>query len=440
MLQVTRMFRVAALASVAAACSPGSGIDTPDATQNAPDAAPMADAPLPPPPPVFAQTAYIKSTRPLHDAHFGQPALSASGDTLVATQPGTVSVYTRDGTWRVEGELTASESGSPVAISSDGTTIAIGGMNNADTSSVDVFRRVDDVWTLDGHFADLPSGDFPTSIAINRDGTLFVVGMRSQSTDTGRVYTYRRRQAGWSKIASLGGSSGDWHFGSALALSSDGSVLAAYGHSAVQIYGRTNDTWTKRATLVSPAPAPQSMFGESISCSAQCRTIVVGDEQPPPMMPPGDPGGIGAAYVFDLDGATWVHTATLAPSNGEPGVAFGFAVAVSEDGSTIVAGAPKDDDGATGINMVGAEDGALYSGAAYVYRRFHGAWWQVMYLKASNAEWIDIFGRQVAISKDGRTIAAAAPNEPSSASGVGGDQSDNSLPYAGAVYIFEGTY
>ncbi|MEP6861067.1 MAG: hypothetical protein ABJE66_10625 [Deltaproteobacteria bacterium] len=63
-----------------------------------------------------------------------------------------------------------------------------------------------------------------------------------------------------------------------------------------------------------------------------------------------------------------------------------------------------------------------------------------MYLKASNAATIDIFGSEVGISNDGTTIAVAAPYEAGAGSGVNGDQSDDSMPYAGAVYAFEGTY
>ena len=59
---------------------------------------------------------------------------------------------------------------------------------------------------------------------------------------------------------------------------------------------------------------------------------------------------------------------------------------------------------------------------------------QQAYLKASNTEAGDLFGAAVAVSHD--TVVVAAPYEASSASGVNGDQGDNSVPYSGAAYVF----
>ncbi|MCY3731590.1 MAG: FG-GAP repeat protein [Rhodospirillaceae bacterium] len=73
-------------------------------------------------------------------------------------------------------------------------------------------------------------------------------------------------------------------------------------------------------------------------------------------------------------------------------------------------------------------------------------WMQVAYLKASNAQAYDHFGcggantghtgNSVAISRDGMTLAVGAPYESSAATGINGDQADNSLFGAGAVYVF----
>lgn len=61
------------------------------------------------------------------------------------------------------------------------------------------------------------------------------------------------------------------------------------------------------------------------------------------------------------------------------------------------------------------------------------------YFKASNTDPGDFFGREVVLSDDGRTLAVAAENESSAATGVNGDQADNSSPGSGAVYIFRRT-
>ncbi len=42
----------------------------------------------------------------------------------------------------------------------------------------------------------------------------------------------------------------------------------------------------------------------------------------------------------------------------------------------------------------------------------------------------------MALSKDGKLMAAGARGEASAAKGINGNQNDNSAPGAGAVYIF----
>ncbi len=68
---------------------------------------------------------------------------------------------------------------------------------------------------------------------------------------------------------------------------------------------------------------------------------------------------------------------------------------------------------------------------------------QVAYIKASNTEANDHFGNGgtleghgVALSGDGNTMAVGAPYESSNAKGINGNQADNSLYSAGAVYVF----
>src|SRR4030095_4110165 len=61
-------------------------------------------------------------------------------------------------------------------------------------------------------------------------------------------------------------------------------------------------------------------------------------------------------------------------------------------------------------------------------------WTQQAYLKASNTGANDQFGWAVGISGD--TVVVSANAEDSSATGVNGNQVDNSLTAAGAVYVF----
>jgi hypothetical protein len=131
-------------------------------------------------------------------------------------------------------------------------------------------------------------------------------------------------------------------------------------------------------------------------------------------------------------------------SNTWPNDSFGVAVAVSADGGTLAVGAVGEDSGATGINGDQYDDSRLYesAGAVYVFRLDGTDWSQQAYVKASNTGLInlsgraDYFGNAVALSADGNTLVVGAPLEDSNATGINGDQNDNSVDGSGAVYVF----
>lgn len=79
------------------------------------------------------------------------------------------------------------------------------------------------------------------------------------------------------------------------------------------------------------------------------------------------------------------------------------------------------DTGCTTSNTVSAANGALQA---------------IGYFKASNTEAGDTFGWTLALSGDGTTLAVGAPGEDSNATGVGGNQANNSATDSGAVYIY----
>jgi len=114
----------------------------------------------------------------------------------------------------------------------------------------------------------------------------------------------------------------------------------------------------------------------------------------------------------------------------------GQTVAMSGDGNTIAVGSPHEASNATGVNGNQNDNSVYNAGAVYVYTRNGGTWQQQAYVKASNTGSGDYFGSSVALSADGNTMAVAANWEASAAKGVNGDQADNSIPQAGAVYIF----
>jgi hypothetical protein len=218
---------------------------------------------------------------------------------------------------------------------------------------------------------------------------------------------------------------------------------SATGSGAAYVYVRTDAQgapgWSQQAYLKASNTGAGDQFGYSVAISGD--TIVVGAwrEASAAQGVNGDQNnnaafGSGAAYVFVRTGTTWSQQAYLKASNTDAGVGDQFGCAVSIDGDTIVVGAYGEESAATGVNGDQQNNSAASSGAAYVYVRSGTTWSQQAYLKASNTESHDIFGFSVAV--DGDTVVVGALLEQSGATGVNGDQQDNSVTQSGAVYVF----
>jgi hypothetical protein len=144
-------------------------------------------------------------------------------------------------------------------------------------------------------------------------------------------------------------------------------------------------------------------------------------------------GGLSKTYqfVFDRGASVLDQIAYGKASNAGASDHFGFSVALS--GDTLAVGAVDEASAATGVNGNQADNTAGAAGAVYVFVRQGSSWTQQAYLKASNAGANDLFGWSVALSGD--TLAAGADGEASAATGVNGNQADNTASFAGAVYI-----
>lgn len=116
--------------------------------------------------------------------------------------------------------------------------------------------------------------------------------------------------------------------------------------------------------------------------------------------------------------------------NAEANDRFGHSVALSDDGQTLVVGAPFEDSNNSGFYRQ-ANNSATNAGAAYVFVQDEsGHWVQQDYLEASNTDDGDGFGFDVALSGDGNTLAIGAPYAEVDSNPYGDKKS------AGAVYVF----
>ena len=146
-----------------------------------------------------------------------------------------------------------------------------------------------------------------------------------------------------------------------------------------------------------------------------------------------DPGGAATTYTVNVTRAAAVlQQAYVKASNTDANDIFGCGVAVW--GDTLAVAANFESSGASGVDGDQSDNSAPGVGAVYVFTRTGTTWTQQAYLKASNTGEYDQVGGRLALSGD--TLAVSAGGEYSAATGVNGDQTDDSAKYAGAVYVF----
>ena len=289
------------------------------------------------------------------------------------------------------------------------------------------------------------------------------IGVNGNASDntganSGAVYVFKRSDGMWSQQAYLKASNADAsdYFGYSVALSDDTLAVGAYVEAsastgvngnqadntstyagAVYVFTRSNGAWSQQAYIKSSNAATSDNFGFSVSLSGDTLAVGAYGEDSAATGVNGNQSdntalSAGAVYVFTRSNGEWSQQAYLKASNAEANDFFGYSVSVS--GDSLAVGAYGEDSASIVVNGNQADNSASYSGAVYVFTRSNSEWSQQAYVKASNADPSDIFGGSVSLSGD--TLAVGAYGEDSAATGVNGNQADNSSSSAGAVYVF----
>ena len=378
--------------------------------------------------------------------------------------------------------------GNSVALSGD--TLAVGAPfesskalgingNQADdgashAGAVYVFVHTGTTWTQQAYLkaSNTDAADsFGSSIAL-MDDTLVVgapfeasaaKGVNGSQTDNtafgaGAVYVFVRSGTTWTQQAYLKASNAERLdvFGASVALSGNTLAVGAPGESssatgvngdqasnaaetsgAAYVFARAGTVWTQQAYIKASNTGVGDDFGLSVTLSGDTLAVGAPNEDSAAAGINGSQNNegtpeAGAVYVFTRTGAAWMQQAYIKASNTATSDLFGTTVALSRD--TLAVGAFGEDSNATGVNGNQTNDGARESGAVYVFVRGGAIWTQQAYLKASNTGSGQNFGLSLCLVGD--TLATGAPGESSAATGVGGNQGDNTAPGAGAAYVF----
>ncbi len=227
---------------------------------------------------------------------------------------------------------------------------------------------------------------------------------------------------------------------SATGVNGDHTNNDAPNSGAVYVFRRSAEgTWSQEAYIKASNTNANDRFGGSVSLSGDLLAVGAYGEGSSATGVNGnqtnnDASWSGAVYVFRRStGGVWSQEAYIKASNANGGDQFGWSVFLV--GDFLAVGAPRESSSAIGVNGDQTNNDAVWSGAVYVFRRSAGGTWsQEAYIKASNTESSDHFGRSVSLSGD--LLAVGAYVESSSATGVNGNQTDNGASSSGAVYVF----
>lgn len=277
----------------------------------------------------------------------------------------------------------------------------------------DVFSQ----WTQKG--ADInaasPGAALGSSVASSADGNSVIVGIPLMSGASGRIAVYQWNGNAWTQQgANINGDASSNWFGTSVAISGDGSVIASgapfnngggtqAGH--VKVYEWDGTAWSQRGTAIDGT----ENFGEAggaIALSNDGNSLIVGAKY-------GSGGGSfrGNAKVYTWDGMAWTQKGMTI--NGEAdNDAYGTSVSISDNGNVVAIGAPDNDENG---NASGHARVLEWDGNSWVQRGtdFDG--------DAAN----DFYGTAVHLSANGDVLA------------VGGPRNDGSISNAGQVRVFD---
>jgi hypothetical protein len=274
-------------------------------------------------------------------------------------------------------------------------------------------------------YTDADGDLFGQCVAISGDGKVIAAAAPyddDDATNSGAVYIFTQNSLGeWQSVQKV--SDGDENFGGyanqstlphpdSLSLSADGSILVVGNQFSNQggvgdggmavIYTKVGATWSLTQKIFSSDIAASDYFGSGVCVSGDGSTIVVG-------APADDDGASaqGSAYIFEKVGGTWTQVQKIIQSDTRSSGFFGSRVRISNDGTTLVVGAYEHD--GVGANV----------GAAYIFDKSGGGTWsQTLKLYPPNTT-TQFYAQGLDISGDGNVIAVGAPRDDTTSSNMG---------------------
>jgi Flp pilus assembly pilin Flp len=284
----------------------------------------------------------------------------------------------------IDGEAAGDLSGFSVSLSSNGTIVAIGAVNNDGTHTnaghVRVYHqnvsgsRTEIGDDIDGEAAGDLSG---YSVSLSSDGSIVAIGAvhnDGNGSNAGHVRVYQNlsgsltKNTSWTKIGSdIDGEAADDLSGYSVSLSSNGSIVAigavhndGNGSNAghVRVYQNVSGTWTQLGSDID-GEAANDQSGTSVSLSSDGSIVAIGA-----VHNDGTGSDAGHVRVYQNVSGTWTQLGS--DIDGEAANdQSGYSVSLSSDGTIVAIGAEYND------------GNGLSSGHVRVYQNVSGTWTQL---------------------------------------------------------------
>ena len=270
----------------------------------------------------------------------------------------------------------------------------------------------DIVWSRRGVLRGSDYGDYyGGAVGISDDGTRLIVGGRLGDevlNNAGYVKIYERNGNDWKQLGdALHGDIASEQFGTAVAISGDGSTVAVgspwsdtFGTESgdVRFYKYTFNSvtatwsWTLFANVLSGAQ-PYDRFGSSVSLNYDGSKFIGGS-------PRADTGGVDAGNVrmYSNDGGAWILMGAMSRGDGI-GYKAGVSVSMNGDGDNVIFGSPYH-----------STTGGVVTGSARVLQwSDESQSWSAKGTTLEGRHEDDAFGMTVSIDEMGDTVAVGAP-------------------------------
>lgn len=281
----------------------------------------------------------------------------------------------------IDGEAVGNQSGSSVALSSDGTKVAIGargnnGVNGSGSGHIRVYSLNSGNWIqmggdIDGKYANI---QFGWGVSMSSDGLIIAGGtpyIDDNGTDSGQVRVYAYAAGAWSQIGGdINGEAAGDYSGWSTSLSGDGSRIAIgavlndgngtnSGH--VRVYSYASGVWTILGNDIN-GEFGNDQSGYSVSLSSDGSLLAISS-----ILNAGG-SGVGSVRIYKYSAGNWIKLGN--DIDGEAGNdQSGYSISLSSDGSKVAIGAPQNDGNGNNAGQVRVYDlNAVLATNAFVYQ------------------------------------------------------------------------